>query len=71
MSSFDWFHDKDAKIYVHCTVKVCHSSLGDCSLNCDPDPAYRWRRSMSLFNENDEETVNIGPIYLGEHNPFI
>ena len=74
LASFDWFHDEEAKIYIHCTVKVCHSSLGDCNINCDPRPALRWRRSRDsraiLDDDNEEETVAIGPIYLGKRNPY-
>ena len=74
LASFDWFHDKEAKIYVHCTVKICHSTLGDCNVNCEPKPALRWRRSRGSGeisdNDNREETIAIGPIYLGKRNPY-
>ena len=74
LASFDWFHDEEAKIYVHCTVKICHSTLGDCSANCESKPALRWRRSRgsrAVLDDNyAEETVAIGPIYLGKRNPY-
>ena len=70
LASFDWFDDSEAKIYLHCTVKICDINLSNCKPECSSG-LDRRRRDISNYklDINNEQRVDIGPIYLGSHNP--
>lgn len=72
LSSFDWFSDEEALIYLHCTVKVCDVQLepnGSCKPQCNANS--RRRRSFLDQGHGFEARVDLGPIYLGRHNPTV
>ena len=76
LASFDWFSNSEAKIYLHCTVKICDENLeqnGLCTPSCPTDS--RRRRWAGQFEEpeiggsgGEVMRVDLGPIYLGYHN---
>ena len=72
LASFDWFGDSEAKIYLHCTVKICDLNLS-VGNTCVPECSGLNRRRRGITNyqldQNNERRVDIGPIYLGSHNP--
>lgn len=64
------------KVYIFCKVRICITSLQNCDLSdyCSADARRRKRRDISdvsykgqennsLFGNNDDKTIRIGPLY--------
>jgi len=65
---FKWKGGAAEFVYLHCEIRVCNSSLEDCSgkgPQCDGRTNVRKRRDASEVGPNESGITSIGPLIIG------